>query len=338
MKRYIPYMITSLLSIAIALCLFMWIERRSGERTEDMVYAPGLQYAAQKGREATVYIQAFIHPDAIRDTTSQDRKTGSGVVVSPEGHIVTNYHVVSNAESIHVLMSNLDHFKAEVIGTDSAYDLAIIKINQSNLSFLEFGDSDALQLGESVIAIGSPYKLNHTITSGIISALNRNLEVPGNATRNLIQTDVPINSEGQLMGIMSILVTVSGQYEGYSFAMPSNLVKKIANDLRQHGQRRKASIGMSIRRMTREIADYARMAEVTGVVVESLHDGGAADVAGVQSLDIILSADGKIIESTSAFLAILVLYAPGDTMRLVVNRDGTELDIDVIMQEVNESL
>lgn len=304
--------------------------------------APDLQYAAQKGIQATVFIETQMRPEAITDTTSQGRKAGSGTLISADGYIVTNYHVVSHAESIHITMHNGMHVAAELIGTDSAFDMAVIRINGSQFPYVKFGDSDALRPGEPVVAIGNPYNLHFTVTSGIVSAVNRDLRATGNATRNFIQTDVPINTgnsggpllnaRGELVGIMAILVTVSGQYEGYSFAMPSNLVQKLSNDLRQHGKRNRGSIGMVIRPVTREIADYAKMREVIGVVVDIITDGGAADLAGIQSLDIILAADGKRVESVTAFLTRLPFYSRGDTMHVIVNRDGKELALDVVMQ------
>jgi S1-C subfamily serine protease len=283
------------------------------------------------------------YSQAIQDSTEQNHKTGSGVLISPDGYIVTNYHVVSNGQSINIRRSDRSTYNAEVIATDSTYDLALIKIPGNHLPFLEFGNIDSLQVGESVIAVGNPYKLNFTVTSGIVSAKNRDLKAEGNATRTFIQTDVPMNTgnsggplmnaRGELMGIMSIMVTVSGQNEGYAFAMPSDLVQKIIGDLKLHGKRRRAALGMVIRPVTTEIAAYAKLSKITGVVIDALTDGGNADLAGLRSLDVIMSVDGQEVESVPAFLGTLALRSPGDTMHLVVNRDGTEMAIDVVCEE-----
>lgn len=351
MTKQLPFTIRAILSIAMPLCLLLCTNGCIQEPHQEVKYAPGMQFAAHKGKEGAVFIRTQIHPEAITDTTSQGVKTGSGAIISSDGYIVTNYHVVSHAQSVNVSLHDYyyprehvpDHVPAEVIGTDSTYDLALIQIDAQNLSFLEFGNSDSIRLGESVLAIGNPYRLHHTVTSGIVSAVSRDLDVPGNATRNFIQTDVPINTgnsggplvnaQGELIGIMAILVTVSGAYEGYSFAMPSNLVQKIVNDLKVHGKRQKGSIGMVIRRVTREIADYARMPHVTGVIVDATTDGGSADVAGVKPLDIILEINGTPIESMAEMVSMLPLFSPGDTVRLLINRDGEEMEFDVVMQE-----
>jgi S1-C subfamily serine protease len=197
-----------------------------------------------------------------------------------------------------------------------------------------------------VIAAGNPYKLGFTITGGIISAVNRDLRVDGNDIRAYIQTDVPINTgnsggpllnaQGKVVGIMAILITATGGYEGYSFALPSNIVRKIADDLKQYGKLNKGSLGIMIRNVTHEIAQESGMYEITGVVVDALTDGGAADRDGVKSLDIILSANGKKAESTAVFVDLLLLYSPGDTLHLLVNREGKEIPIDVVLNEPSE--
>ncbi|HLF65431.1 MAG TPA: trypsin-like peptidase domain-containing protein [Saprospiraceae bacterium] len=346
--RLLPHLVTGLLSICIALGLFIWYDNRIQDREADIACAPDMISAAEKGFRAVVSINAKYDPARRPDSTMQEDKSGSGVLISPDGDIVTNFHVVSHTERILVTLSNTHVFQAQVTGTDSLHDIALIKIHGHHLPFLEFGDSDSLQVGQSVIAVGNPHKLDFTVTSGIISALNRDQRVPGNNTRAYIQTDVPINSgnsggpllnaQGQLVGITGIMITVTGQYEGYSLATPSNIVRKIANDLGQFGKLNQGSLGISIRPVTHEIAEQAGMQEITGVVVDILKDGGAADKAGVKSLDIILSANGRIAESTAVFLDLLVLYSPGDTLHLIVNRDGREFPIDVSLQEPSQSI
>ena len=346
--RFLPHLVTGLLTVCIAFGLFLWFNGRIQQGKVEMNCAPDMVLSAQKGTQSVVSITSKIDPEESRDTLKQEEKSGSGVIISPDGEIITNFHVVSYAESILVTTHSGHVFKAEVAGTDSLHDIALIRIGGRNLPFLEFGNSDSLRVGESVIAIGNPYKLGFTVTGGIISAKNRDLRVMGNETRAYIQTDVPINTgnsgspllnaHGQLMGIMAIMITVTGQYEGYSFAIPSNIVRKIAGDLRQFGKLNKGALGIFIRPVTHEIAEQAGMQEITGVVVDILKDGGAADKAGVKSLDIILSANGRVAESTAVFLDLLVLYSPGDTLHLIVNRDGREFPIDVSLQEPSQSI
>lgn len=347
MRRYLPYIITGLLTLAVALALMRWLDLGSHEQTVKWDFAPDMQFAAQKGIEATVFIVTLTQTDTVQDTRPDSVKRGSGVIISPDGYIVTNSHVVSDASRIIVTIHARHVFNAELVGLDSKYDIGLIKIKGRNLPYLDFGDSWLLKPGESVIAIGNPYELYTTVTSGIVSAMNRDLDSPVNKTPNLIQTDVPINTgnsggplinaRGELMGIMTMLLSVSGVYEGYSFAIPSGLLEKVATDLRLYGKRRPASVKMTIRPVTHEIAAYAKMHEISGVVVDAVHEGGAADVYGVKSLDIIISANGRKVESVPSFLGMLSLTSPGDTLNLVVNRDGTELGIDVVLEEVDEN-
>jgi S1-C subfamily serine protease len=323
-----------------------WFDLGYRDETNTGRYAPDMQYAAQKGIEATVFIVTLTQTDTVRDTAPDSIKRGSGVIISPDGYIVTNSHVVSDASRIIVTIHARHVFNAEIVALDFKYDIGLIKIKGKNLPYLAFGDSWSLKHGESVIAIGNPYELHATITSGIVSALNRDLDNPLNATPNLIQTDVPINTgnsggpllnaRGEMMGIMTMLMSVSGVYEGYSFAIPSGLVEKIATDLRHYGERRPASLKMRIRPVTYEIAAYAKMHKITGVVVDAVDEGGAADVSGLKSLDIILTANGREVESVPMFLGMLSLTSPGDTLNLFINRDGTEMGIDVVMEELEE--
>lgn len=302
--------------------------------------APDMVMAAEKAMNALILVSGIPANEAIGDTIHLNRR-GSGVLIDPDGYILTNFHVINNLQKIFVYRSDMQYYRAEIIGKDSLHDLALLKINGTNFPFLEFGDSDALKVGESVIGAGNPYNLEFTITSGIISALNRDLNVPGNEIREYIQTDVPTNSgnsggpllnaKGELIGIMGIIITASGQYEGYSLVSPSNVVQKIANDLKTLGKFNRGSVGITIRNVTPEIAQQAKMQSVTGIVVDALVDGGAADKAGVKSLDIILSVNGKDVLSTAQFLDLLLLYSPGETLNLVVNRDGNELNIPVVL-------
>jgi len=261
---------------------------------------------------------------------------------------VTNHHVIARGIEIHVQLDDRHEYIAQLVGTDSSHDVALLKIKATGLPNLEFGDSDSLRIGEQVLAVGNPYRLRSTVTSGIVSALDRDIKLANNATQNFIQTDAPINmgnsggallnAKGQLMGLNIAMITMSGEYEDFSFALPSNLVKKIVEDIRQFGSIQKGSIGMSIRAVNEEIARESGMTEIYGVVVDALTPGGAADVAGIQSLDIILSVNGYHIQSTPDFKGKLALHRPGDTLSVVVVRSGKVDTLEVRLQEVQREL
>jgi S1-C subfamily serine protease len=304
---------------------------------------PGLEQAAKKGKAAVVFIYTLTSDTATSYAGSQ---TGSGVIISEDGFIVTNHHVIEGGIEIYVQLDNRRQFMAQLIGTDSTHDVAVLKIKASGLPFLSFGNSDSLHIGEQVLAIGNPYKLQSTVTSGIVSALDRDIKLGNNATQNFIQTDAPINmgnsggallnSKGQLMGLNIAMITTSGEYEGFSFALPSNLVKKITEDLKQFGTLQKAVLGITIRAVNQEIADESGMTAIYGVVVDALTPGGSADSAGIQSLDILLSVDGKNIQSNADFKSQLSLHRPGDVISLRVLRNRKVDTVRVRLEEVKK--
>ena len=299
--------------------------------------------AAEKGKAAIVFIFTLTS-----DTSKYffGDQTGSGVIISDDGYIVTNHHVIERGIEIHILLDDKREYIAELIGADSTHDVALLKIKANGLPFLQFGDNDSLRIGEPVLAVGNPYRLQSTVTSGIISAIDRDIKLENNVTRNFIQMDVPINlgnsggalvnTKGQLMGLNTAIISSSGEYEGFSFALPSNLVKKIVSDLREFGTLRKASIGFNIRPVSQGIAHESGMNEIYGVVVESLKPGGAADSAGIQSLDILLDINDRKITSIPDFMGQLELFRPGDVITLRALRNGTIHTIDVHMQEVQK--
>ena len=324
--------------------LVLYSCQQGSERPSDDtgLFAPDLRKAAKSGLESTVYIETLIESASQGDSS----KRGSGVILTPDGYIITNYHVVSSARQILIRLYDKNVFEAGVVGVDSAYDLALIKVQAEQLPYLEFGNSDLVVPGEPVVAVGNPFVLNFTVTSGIISAKDRDLDSDVNATPNLLQTDVPINtgnsggpllnSRGELIGIVGMLLTISGQYEGYSFAIPSNLVAKVAHDLMHLGVSPRASIQMRIRNVSHDEARFANLPEVTGVIVDAIDEGGPADRAGLRSLDIILSVDSMPVESIAGFKGKLALYSPGDTMHITLNREGAELPAEVILDEKQE--
>ncbi|MBQ5691402.1 MAG: trypsin-like peptidase domain-containing protein, partial [Alistipes sp.] len=286
---------------------------------------PDLTYAAEKAVKAVVNIEAIQeievrqqmpynpffeffgfpqpHQGNGQPQKREQRSGGSGVIISSDGYIVTNNHVVDGATKLRVKLNDGHVYDAKVIGTDPATDIALIKIEQSNLPVIEFGSSDALRLGEWVLAIGSPFDLQSTITAGIVSAKARQLDVIPNEFRieAFIQTDAAVNPgnsggalvnvEGKLVGINTVIKSPTGSYTGYSFAVPESIVRKVVNDLREYGIVQRALLGISYRYIDQEFVDQmgkdTGIKDVGGVYVASVAEGGSASDAGLRKGDVI---------------------------------------------------
>lgn len=296
--------------------------------------------AAAKGKNAVVFIQS----DAV--STSNDvfgKNTGSGVLVSDQGHIVSNYHVVKGAKNIAVTLSDNRKFDAELLGVDPNTDLAVLKINADQLDFLTFGNSDSLQIGEWVLAVGNPFKLQSTVTAGIISAKARNINLLENqGIESFIQTDAAvnpgnsggalINTQGDLVGICTAIQSNSGHYEGFSFAVPSNIVRKVVSDIKQYGVVQRGWLGVDIENVSNELADQLDLPSVSGVLISSVaKDGGAYD-AGVKSNDIVLSVNNIATGNISVFMEVLGTLKPGDTVVLKIIRNKKMISLTAILR------
>ncbi len=270
--------------------------------------------------------------------------TGSGVIISPDGYIVTNNHVVQNAFRLEVTLNDKRIYEARVIGTDPSTDLALIKIDENNLPVLHFGDSDHLKVGEWVLAVGNPFNLTSTVTAGIVSAKARNINILGSnsAIESFIQTDAAVNpgnsggalvnSTGELVGINAAIASNTGSYAGYSFAIPANLVKKVVNDLKEYGETQRAYLGISYAEITAELAQMKGLDSIRGISVEGVFDNSAADKAGIQPGDIILKIDNKPVNSQSELTETLGTKHPGDHVNVVILRDKVPIVKDVILE------
>ena len=289
--------------------------------------------AAQKSRDAVVFIRAIENKDLFdRKSTSS---TGSGVIISPDGYLVTNSHVVGDAQHITVTLHDNREFSAEVVGSDPSTDLCLLKLEERNLPFLLIGNSDSLHVGEWVIAIGNPYKLQSTVTAGIVSAKARNINVFDNKSiESFIQTDAAVNpgnsggalvnTLGELVGINTAIVTKSGSYEGFSFAIPSTIVHKVINDIKEFGSVQRGWLGLDITNVNNEIAKEYGLSDVYGVHVDMVLNSGAAKEAGLRRHDIIIDVNGKPTNSTPEFMEQIATYRPGDKLKLRVFRSGIE--------------
>ena len=268
---------------------------------------------------------------------------GSGVVLTPDGYIVTNNHVVEGADEVEVTFNNKVKKTATIIGTDPTTDLALIKVDASDLEYLTFGDSDNVRIGEWVLAVGNPFNLTPTVTAGIVSAKARNLSILGEGTsvESFIQTDAAVNpgnsggalvnTKGELVGINAAIASHTGSYEGYSFAIPSNIVRKVVDDLLLYGETQRGYLGVQIAELTQELADKEGLENIEGVYVAEVTDGGAAKLAGLKSGDVITSINGKKVNSTTQLKESVGQYRPGDKIDVEVNRGGHHHHYDLTL-------
>ncbi|MBQ4398493.1 MAG: trypsin-like peptidase domain-containing protein [Bacteroidales bacterium] len=268
---------------------------------------------------------------------------GSGVVLTPDGYIVTNNHVVEGADEVEVTFNNKVKKTATIIGTDPTTDLALIKVDASDLEYLTFGDSDNVRIGEWVLAVGNPFNLTSTVTAGIVSAKARNLSILGEGTsvESFIQTDAAVNpgnsggalvnTKGELVGINAAIASHTGSYEGYSFAIPSNIVRKVVDDLLLYGETQRGYLGVQIAELTQELADKEGLENIEGVYVAEVTDGGAAKLAGLKSGDVITSINGKKVNSTTQLKESVGQYRPGDKIDVEVNRGGHHHHYDLTL-------
>jgi len=274
--------------------------------------------------------------------------TGSGVIYTDNGYIITNNHVVEFADEVEVTTYDNKSYKAQIIGTYPDGDLAVLKIEAKNLPTMRLANSDEAKIGEWVLAVGNPLELNSTVTAGIISAKGRDINIiKGKAPiESFIQTDAAVNpgnsggalvdASGNLLGINTAIATQTGYFEGYSFAIPINLVKGIVNDIIEHGSYDRGYLGINIADLDNETAKELGLDITQGVFVESLVDGGAAQYAGVLPNDVIVQANNKKVKSSADLLEAVGGVKAGETVSLVVNRGGKQESINVRLKANNQ--
>ena len=276
--------------------------------------------------------QLYGYPGQTRNNTMV--AYGSGVVLTPDGYIVTNNHVVEGADEVEVTFNNKVKKTATIIGTDPTTDLALIKVDATDLQYLTFGDSDNVRIGEWVLAVGNPFKLTSTVTAGIVSAKARNLSILGEGTsvESFIQTDAAINpgnsggalvnTKGELVGINAAIASHTGSYEGYSFAIPSNIVRKVVDDLLLYGETQRGYLGILPDELTQELAQEKGLENIEGVYVAQLTEGGAAQQAGIQKGDVVTAINGKKVNTVTQLMETVRQYRPGDKVDVEINRNG----------------
>jgi serine protease Do len=294
--------------------------------------------------------------------SQKQESSGSGVIMSSDGYIVTNNHVVEGAEELEVVMSDKRTFKAKIIGTDPSTDIAVIQIPAKDLPSLTFGNSDAIKVGEWVVAVGNPFNLESTVTAGIVSAKGRGLGIIGQPKQDrfglnnsrqtaatgdfpleaFIQTDAVVNPgnsggalvnlRGELIGINTAIASPTGSFAGYAFAVPAALVKKVSSDLIKFGNVQRGYLGISLDELNGTKAEEYNVKINEGVYVKGFTQGSAAKESGIKVGDVVVKIDGTSIKSTPQFQEQIGRKRPGETVMLTVNREGTEKNISVTLR------
>lgn len=318
-----------------------------------VVYIENVQKVKQQGRSfggMDPFFEFFGIPQGMESMPQEreQRGSGSGVIISQDGYIVTNNHVVEDASKLSVVTSDGKRYDAEVVGTDPTTDIALVKIEADGLTTIAFGSSDDLRLGEWVLAVGNPLGLTSTVTAGIVSAKGRNLDVIPSQFRieSFIQTDAAVNpgnsggalvnARGELVGINTVIKSPTGSYAGYSFAVPSSIVKKVVVDLKEYGVVQRALLGVSFMEINpamieRYGEEYGLEKDDEGLYVGSVSENGAAAAAGIRKGDIIIGINGEKITKASQLQETIGRYRPNDKVRVKILRGSNEKEFEVTL-------
>ena len=275
--------------------------------------------------------------------------SGSGVIISTDGYIATNNHVVEGATEIEVTLNDNKSYKAEIIGTDPTTDLALIKVDAKDLSPVLYGNSDDVKVGQWVLAVGNPFNLTSTVTAGIVSAKGRNIHILQDkyAIESFIQTDAAVNpgnsggalvnTRGELIGINTAIASNTGSYAGYAFAIPANIVKKITTDLLKYGKVQRGLLGVSIRDIDQKLNEEKQLGNIQGVYVAEAFEGSAAKEAGLKEGDVITKVGNIKITKSAELQEQVSLFRPGDKVNITYLRDGKEKTAEVTLKSTNGS-
>lgn len=326
--------------------------------------APDFVGAADKSLNAVVHIKTTIESqnnlayDPFQEWFFGGRQrqpnvmqgSGSGVIISNDGYIVTNNHVVKDAAKIEVVLNDKRAYQAEVVGLDPNTDLALLKVSEKNLPFIAYGNSDGVKIGEWVLAVGNPFNLNSTVTAGIISAKGRNINIleHNNSQGGLapiesfLQTDAAVNpgnsggalvnTNGDLVGINTAIASNNGSYQGYSFAIPVNIVKKVVSDLIEFGVVQRAFIGLSIQDIDSKFAEEKKIKQLKGVYINGLTEGGAGEEAGIKIGDIVTKIENVEVKTTAELLEQIGKFRPSDKINVTLIRNENEMILPVTLK------
>jgi len=272
---------------------------------------------------------------------------GSGVIITDDGYIVTNNHVIEQSDEIQVVLNDRRTYTAELVGTDPQTDLALLKVDDKDLPFIAMGNSDDIKIGEWVLAVGNPFNLTSTVTAGIVSAKARNINILRDQRypiESYIQTDAAVNKgnsggalvnmNSELVGINSAILSPSGAYSGYSFAIPVNIVRKVVSDIIKYGEVQRAVLGVEIRDVNKELVEKYNLDKIEGVFIEGVTEEGAAKEAGLRKGDVILRIDDAKINSIAELTAQIGKYRPGEKVNIIIKRDKKKKQIDVVLRNM----
>jgi serine protease Do len=276
---------------------------------------------------------------------TRQRALGSGVVISPDGYIVTNHHVVDGAEQITVEFVDRRTFPAKLVGTDQPSDLAVLKVEAKDLPVLTLGDSDKVRVGDVVLAVGNPLGVGQTVTAGIISAKGRRTDISDGSFEDFLQTDAPINqgnsggalvnTAGELVGINSQILSPSGGNIGIGFAIPSNMTRTVSEQLINKGRVRRGQLGVVVQAVTEDIAQSLGLKETRGVIVGSVQKGSAAERAGIKQGDVITGFNGNAVNDANELRNLVAATQPGTDAQVTILRDGREQQLSVTLGELS---
>ncbi len=288
---------------------------------------------------AEIFGDNFFNPFSSRPRQQRVEGAGSGVIISADGYIVTNNHVIDQADKIEITLNNKQKYQARLVGADPSTDIALLKIDVTGLDPMRFDNSDEVKVGQWVVAVGNPFNLASTVTAGIVSAKGRSINIlkADMAIESFIQTDAAVNPgnsggalvnlDGRLIGINTAIATPTGVYAGYSFAVPSNLVKKIVEDLKRYGRVQRGYLGVQMITLDGEVAKKLDTDITEGVYIGEVYPGAAAEKGGIQNGDIITHIDQRKINSTSQLMAELSRHRPGEVVEVKINRNGSLIDL-----------
>lgn len=331
------------------------------------VQLPDLTQAAEKSVHAVVHIttkvkaqgyggnenplfdfffgpKGFNQPRGNNQDQEYNMGSGSGVIINPEGYIVTNNHVIEDADKIEVVLNDNRKFTAKLIGRDPNTDIALVKIDAKDLTYLVWGNSESLKLGEWVLAVGNPFNLNSTVTAGIVSAKSRSIKIISGQLplESFIQTDAAVNpgnsggalvnANGDLVGINAAIASRTGSYSGYSFAVPASIARKVVDDLKQYGEVQRALLGVEIKDIDDALAKEEHLEKIEGVYVGKTTEEGAARQAGIKQGDVIISVNGNSVNTVSQLQEQIAKYRPGDRVAITAKRDGSLKQFSVVLR------
>jgi Do/DeqQ family serine protease len=317
---------------------------------------PDLTYAAEIAVHGVVHIKTqsmrggwssgnpLLDFFGYRQEPQLARGFGSGVILTADGFIVTNNHVIEGAQKIGVVLNDNREFEARLVGSDPSSDLAVLKIEAENLPWLRWGDSDALRLGEWVLAVGNPFNLTSTVTAGIVSAKARNIGINAAeySIESFIQTDAAVNpgnsggalvnQRGELVGINTAIASRTGSFAGYSFAVPITIVRKVVEDLKEFGEVQRALLGVVISTVNADLAREYKLDKIEGVYVSDVAENGAAKQAGIKAGDVITAVGNRKVNTTAELQEAVSQYRPGDDVKITVKRNNSEKQFTVTLR------